>query len=106
MRIFSILGAALASFLVANTISAVISEELTQIGVIKALGGMRRHVALTYLGYGALIGLAGFDHRARSQDRRRPPAERVSDRNYRTPASQDPRSAGWKSSSPSVSDLP
>lgn len=59
LRVFSILGAALASFLVANTIAAVISEELTQIGIIKALGGSRRQIAATYLAYSALIGLAG-----------------------------------------------
>ncbi|CAN5678560.1 hypothetical protein BH23CHL2_BH23CHL2_02710 [soil metagenome] len=59
LRVFSILGAALASFLVANTISAVISEELTQIGVIKALGGSSRHITQTYLLYSATIGLFG-----------------------------------------------
>jgi putative ABC transport system permease protein len=59
LRIFSILGAALASFLVANTLSAVIVEETTQIGIIKALGGVRRQITLTYLAYGALLGLAG-----------------------------------------------
>ncbi len=59
LRIFSVLGAALASFLVANTISAVISEELSQIGIIKALGGKRYHIAATYLIYSALIGLIG-----------------------------------------------
>ncbi len=59
LQVFSILGAALASFLVANTISAVISEELTQIGIIKALGGVRRQIALAYLLYAALVGLGG-----------------------------------------------
>lgn len=59
LRIFSILGAALASFLVANTLSAVITEETTQIGIIKAVGGQTRHVAFTYLLYSATIGLAG-----------------------------------------------
>ncbi len=59
LRIFSILGAVLASFLVANTLSAVISEETTQIGVLKAIGGQTRHVVLTYLMYSAVIGAVG-----------------------------------------------
>jgi putative ABC transport system permease protein len=59
LRIFSYLGAALSSVLVANTLAAVMGEETAQIGIIKSLGGQRRHVLLTYLAYGALLGAAG-----------------------------------------------
>lgn len=59
LRIFSWLGASLASVLVANTLAAVMGEETTQIGIIKSLGGSRRHILLTYLAYGAALGIAG-----------------------------------------------
>ncbi|CAN5288123.1 hypothetical protein BH23CHL1_BH23CHL1_00610 [soil metagenome] len=59
LGVFSVLGAALSSFLVANTMLAVMAEESTQIGVIKSLGGQRWHVVATYLGYSAILGLVG-----------------------------------------------
>lgn len=59
LGVFSVLGAALSSFLVANTMLAVMAEESTQIGIIKSLGGQRRHVVATYLGYSAILGLVG-----------------------------------------------
>jgi putative ABC transport system permease protein len=59
LSVFSILGAALASFLVANTMLAVMAEESNQIGIIKSLGGRRWQVSITYLGYSLLLGAAG-----------------------------------------------
>lgn len=59
LGIFSVLGAALSSFLVANTMLAVMAEESNQIGIIKSLGGRRWHVTSTYLTYGLLLGLVG-----------------------------------------------
>ena len=59
LQVFSYLGATLSSVLVANTLSAVMSEEVQQIGIIKSLGGQRWHILLTYLGYALAIGLAG-----------------------------------------------
>ncbi len=59
LRLFSFLGAILSGFLVANTISAVLSEETQQIGILKALGASRRQVVSTYLIYAAGIGILG-----------------------------------------------
>lgn len=59
LRVFSIMGAALAAFLVANTLTAVMSEETTQIGIVKSLGGQRWQISLTYLVYSGTLGLVG-----------------------------------------------
>lgn len=59
LRMFSYVGAVLSSFLVANTIAAVMLEETRQIGVIKALGGTRWAAMRSYLLFAALVGLGG-----------------------------------------------
>lgn len=59
LSVFSVMGAALSSFLVANTMLAVMAEESNQVGIIKSLGGRRWHVAATYLGYSGVLGLIG-----------------------------------------------
>lgn len=59
LRVFSYLGAALSSVLVANTLTAVMGEEMGQIGIIRSLGGRSWQVVLTYLVYAGLLGLAG-----------------------------------------------
>lgn len=59
LTIFSVLGAALSSFLIANTMLAVMAEESTQIGIIKSTGGQRWQVTTTYLAYATILGLAG-----------------------------------------------
>lgn len=59
LSIFSYLGAALSSVLVANTLTAVMGEEVGQIGIMKSLGATRWHVVATYLVYGSVLGLAG-----------------------------------------------
>lgn len=59
LRMFSWLGAALSSVLVANTLAAVMGEEMTQIGIIKSVGGRRWQIVLTYLLYGSSLGAIG-----------------------------------------------
>ncbi|MCO5175439.1 MAG: ABC transporter permease [Thermomicrobiales bacterium] len=59
LRVFSWLGAALASVLVANTIAAVMTEEIGQIGIMKSLGARRWQVGVTYLTYAVSIGIVG-----------------------------------------------
>lgn len=59
LRVFSYIGAALSSFLVANTIAAVMIEETRQIGVIKALGGTRWTTMRTYLTFASIVGISG-----------------------------------------------
>jgi putative ABC transport system permease protein len=59
LRIFAVLGAGLSAFLVANTLTAVMSEETVQIGIVKSLGGRLRHVLLPYLAYSGVLGFIG-----------------------------------------------
>lgn len=59
LTIFSVLGAALSSFLIANTMLAVMAEESNQIGIIKSTGGRRWQVMSTYLAYAIVLGIAG-----------------------------------------------
>ncbi len=59
LRVFSYIGAALSSFLVANTIAAVMIEESRQIGIIKALGGTRWTAMRTYLTFATIVGVTG-----------------------------------------------
>jgi len=59
LRVFSYIGAALSSFLVANTIAAVMIEETRQIGIVKALGGTRWTTMRTYLTFASIVGVSG-----------------------------------------------
>lgn len=59
MFLFSGLGLLLSGFLVANTLSAIVAEQVGEIGVLKALGGTRRQVLATYLVAAALYGVGG-----------------------------------------------
>jgi len=59
LSVFSYLGAALSSVLVANTLAAVVGEETSQIGVMKSLGGRRWQIVLTYLLYASILGALG-----------------------------------------------
>lgn len=59
LEVFSVLGAMLSSFLVANTMAAVMTEESRQIGVIKALGGTRWDAMRPYLVFAGIIGAIG-----------------------------------------------
>lgn len=59
LHVFSVGGAILAGFIVANTLLAIMSEEARQIGVVKSLGGTSLHIAGLYLIYSGILGLAG-----------------------------------------------
>lgn len=59
MFLFSGLGLLLSGFLVANTLSAIVAEQVGEIGVLKALGGTRRQVLATYLVAAGLYGVGG-----------------------------------------------
>lgn len=59
LQVFSVVGAVLSSFLVSNTIAAVMVEETRQIGIIKALGGTRWTAMYTYLIFAVVVGLLG-----------------------------------------------
>ena len=59
MTVFSVVGLVIASFLVANTLAAVISEQMSEIGAMKAVGADRGKVLGVYVVAGALYGVAG-----------------------------------------------
>jgi putative ABC transport system permease protein len=59
MTVFSIVGLVISSFLVANTLSAVISEQMGEIGAMKAIGGTSGRVIGIYIVAGAMYGVVG-----------------------------------------------
>ena len=63
MFLFSTLGVLLSSFLVANTLSATVAEQIGEIGILKAIGATRWQILLIYLlealGYGLVGTLLG-----------------------------------------------
>jgi putative ABC transport system permease protein len=59
MFLFSALGIILSGFLVANTLSAIITEGVREIGIMKALGASRGQVMRLYLLTTLFYGLAG-----------------------------------------------
>jgi len=59
MSIFSALGLLLSALLVANTLSASVAEQISEIGVLKALGATRRHILSIYLLEALAYGLIG-----------------------------------------------
>jgi putative ABC transport system permease protein len=59
LQIFSYLGAALSSVLVANTLAAVMGEEVAQIGILKSVGAQRWQIVATYVAYGLALGMMG-----------------------------------------------
>ncbi len=59
MTVFSVVGLVIASFLVANTLSAVISEQMSEIGAMKAVGATSGKVISVYVVAGALYGVVG-----------------------------------------------
>lgn len=59
MTIFSIVGLVIASFLVANTLAAVISEQMGEIGAMKAIGATGPKVIWLYVVVGMLYGIVG-----------------------------------------------
>ncbi|MBX5443565.1 ABC transporter permease [Sphaerobacter sp.] len=59
LEVFSVVGALLSTFLVANTIAAIMVEETRQVGIIKALGGTRWAAMRPYLFFALTIGITG-----------------------------------------------
>ncbi|MDQ6693005.1 MAG: FtsX-like permease family protein [Chloroflexota bacterium] len=59
MTVFSIVGLIISSFLVANTLSAVISEQMSEIGAMKAIGATSGKVVGIYVVAGLMYGVVG-----------------------------------------------
>ena len=64
MFLFSAMGLILSSFLVINTLSASVAEQINEIGILKSLGATRRQILTIYLlealAYGAIGTLLGI----------------------------------------------
>ncbi|MGE5141031.1 MAG: FtsX-like permease family protein [Rudaea sp.] len=56
---FSVVGLVTSGFLVANTLAAIVAEQVGEIGTIKAVGGTRGQILTIYLVAAGLYGLAG-----------------------------------------------
>lgn len=59
LAIFSVVGLITSGFLVANTLAAIVTEQVSEIGVLKALGGTRGQVLLVYLLSALVYGVVG-----------------------------------------------
>lgn len=59
MTVFSIVGLVISSFLVANTLAAVISEQMGEIGAMKAIGATSGKVTGVYIVAGIIYGVVG-----------------------------------------------
>lgn len=59
MSVFSVIGVVLSGFLVWNTMAAVMSEEMRQVGILRALGASRWQVLRTYLLPALIVGVVG-----------------------------------------------
>jgi putative ABC transport system permease protein len=59
MGIFSLVGLLISGFLVANTLAAVIGEQMAEIGAMKAVGATSGRILRIYLAAGLLYGLTG-----------------------------------------------
>jgi len=59
MSVFSVIGVVLSGFLVWNTMTAVMAEEMRQVGILRALGANRWQVLRTYLLPALIVGIAG-----------------------------------------------
>jgi putative ABC transport system permease protein len=55
MATFAVLGLGLSAVLVAATLAALLARQVREIGVLKALGGTRRQVALLYLAIAVVV---------------------------------------------------
>ncbi|MCD6519655.1 MAG: ABC transporter permease, partial [Anaerolineae bacterium] len=60
MFLFSAMGIIVSSFLVANTLAAIIGEQISEIGTLKALGATRWQVLTLYLGEAFIYGSLGI----------------------------------------------
>lgn len=59
LLVFSIVGLVTSGFLVANTLAAMTSEQVGEIGTLKAIGGTRSQVLAIYVIAAAIFGVAG-----------------------------------------------
>lgn len=59
LAIFSAVGLLTSGFLVANTLAAIVTEQVSEIGTLKALGGTSGQVLLVYLLSALVYGLVG-----------------------------------------------
>src|SRR5205823_11458894 len=59
LAVFSAIGAALSGFLVGNTVSAIMAEEMRQVGIMKSLGAGRMRLVGVYLLPALALGAAG-----------------------------------------------
>lgn len=59
LTIFSIVGLITSGFLVANTLAAIVNEQVSEIGTLKALGGTRGQVMLVFLLSALVYGIVG-----------------------------------------------
>lgn len=57
---FGFFALVLSGILVVNLLTALMASQVRQIGVMKAVGGTRRQIALLYLGQAAFLGVAAF----------------------------------------------
>jgi putative ABC transport system permease protein len=57
LALMAVMSLGLSTFLVINTINAVIIQQIPQIGVMKALGGVKREIAVLYLAFVGIYGL-------------------------------------------------
>lgn len=57
LALMAIMSLGLSTFLVINTINAVIAQQIPQIGAMKAVGGVKREIAILYLSF---VGIYGF----------------------------------------------
>jgi putative ABC transport system permease protein len=59
MTVLSGLGVLISTFLVTNTLAAIVAEEVREIGILKALGTPRSQILRVYLWTGLVYGLVG-----------------------------------------------
>jgi putative ABC transport system permease protein len=59
MLLFACLGLVLSSFLIINTLSATVAEQIEEIGLLKTIGAERSHILALYLLDGLTYGLGG-----------------------------------------------
>lgn len=59
MYAFSGLGLLISGFLVANTLAAIVAEQVAEIGIMKAIGGARKHILGIYLLAAGAYGVLG-----------------------------------------------
>ena len=59
LSIFSVVGLVTSGFLVANTLAAIVTEQVSEIGALKAVGATRGQVMLVYLMSALVYGIVG-----------------------------------------------